>query len=53
MDDALERTVANLHLRETRRHIFLCCDQSEPKCSDKRRSLESWDYLKRRLIELD
>ena len=36
----------------TRRHIFLCCDQTNPKCSDKERSLESWAYLKKRLKEL-
>ena len=34
------------------RHIFLCCDQTKPKCCDKERSLRSWDYLKRRLNEL-
>jgi (2Fe-2S) ferredoxin len=53
MPDPLERTVANLGLLETRRHIFLCCDQTEPKCSEKQKSLESWNYLKRRLLELD
>ena len=36
-----------------RRHIFLCADQTDPKCSGKEASLESWDYLKRRLEELD
>jgi (2Fe-2S) ferredoxin len=35
-----------------KRHIFLCCDQTKPKCSEKEKSLESWDYLKRRLSEL-
>lgn len=35
-----------------KRHIFLCCDQSVPKCCDKGRSLEAWAYLKRRLDEL-
>jgi (2Fe-2S) ferredoxin len=35
-----------------RRHIFLCCDQTTPKCSAKEQSLESWAYLKRRLDEL-
>jgi (2Fe-2S) ferredoxin len=35
-----------------RRHIFLCCDQTEPKCCDREHSLASWDYLKRRLREL-
>ncbi len=35
-----------------RRHIFLCCDQREPKCSDRERSLVAWNYLKERLKEL-
>lgn len=35
-----------------RRHIFLCADQSSAKCSPRTRTLESWDYLKRRLAEL-
>jgi (2Fe-2S) ferredoxin len=34
------------------RHIFLCCDQTTPKCCDKARGLEAWEYLKRRLAEL-
>ena len=34
------------------RHIFLCCDQTEPKCCDKERGLVAWVYLKRRLKEL-
>src|SRR5512144_3316149 len=35
-----------------RRHIFLCCDQTEPKCCDRERSLVAWNYLKTRLKEL-
>ncbi len=35
-----------------RRHIFLCCDQTEPKCCDRERSLVAWNYLKARLKEL-
>lgn len=35
-----------------RRHIFLCCDQSVPKCSTKEQSLAAWNYLKKRLDEL-
>ena len=35
-----------------RRHIFLCCDQTTPKCCDKARSLAAWDYLKVRLKAL-
>jgi (2Fe-2S) ferredoxin len=34
------------------RHIFLCADASKPKCVDREASLKSWDYLKRRLQEL-
>ncbi len=34
------------------RHIFLCCDQTCPKCCDKDNSLVSWNYLKSRLREL-
>lgn len=36
----------------TNRHIFLCCDQTKPKCCDKQRSLAAWAYLKTRLKEL-
>jgi len=35
-----------------RRHIFLCCDQTTPKCCEKERGLIAWDFLKRRLKEL-
>ncbi len=35
-----------------RRHIFLCCDQTKPKCSTKEQSLRAWDYLKLRLDAL-
>jgi (2Fe-2S) ferredoxin len=34
------------------RHIFLCCDQTVPKCCDKERGNKAWDFLKRRLREL-
>ena len=35
-----------------KRHIFLCCDQSSPKCCERQRSLVAWNYLKSRLKEL-
>jgi len=35
-----------------RRHIFLCCDQTTPKCCEKERGLAAWEFLKRRLKEL-
>jgi (2Fe-2S) ferredoxin len=36
----------------TRRHIFLCADQTEAKCAHKDEGLESWNFLKMRLDEL-
>ena len=35
-----------------RRHIFLCADQTKPKCCDKERGIAAWDFLKKRLHEL-
>jgi (2Fe-2S) ferredoxin len=42
-----------LGVPKIKRHIFLCCDQTKPNCSTKEASLASWDYLKRRLNELN
>jgi (2Fe-2S) ferredoxin len=52
MPGELEVQVQALGLEKYRRHIFLCADQTEPKCASKQSSLESWNYLKRRLKEL-
>jgi (2Fe-2S) ferredoxin len=49
----LRNTVEQLGIEKIRRHIFLCCDQTKPKCSRVEASLESWEYLKRRLVELN
>ena len=47
------RTVAhNLGIGRIGRHIFLCADQTNPKCCDKQAGLEAWDFLKKRLGEL-
>lgn len=43
----------SLGLSRYKRHIFLCADQTEPKCCAKEKSLESWEYLKKRLKELN
>ena len=51
--DGLAAAAAALGLEEYRRHIFLCADQTEPKCAAKEKGLESWEYLKRRLKELN
>lgn len=48
----LQARVARLQLAGVRRHIFLCCDQTQPKCCTHQDGLVAWDYLKRRLAEL-
>ena len=48
----LQETLDRLGVPDINRHIFLCCDQTKPKCCDKGNSLESWNYLKTRLREL-
>ncbi len=47
-----EPLVQKLGLPVARRHIFLCCDQTQPKCCDEAAGLEAWEFLKRRLREL-
>ncbi len=42
-----------MHIESTRYHIFLCCDQTKPKCCDYETGMMAWDYLKKRLKELD
>ena len=49
----VQREVANsIGVPVASRHIFLCCDQTSPKCCDKESGLAAWDFLKRRLKEL-
>ena len=50
---ASQRRIAeSIGVPVARRHIFLCADQTTPKCCDRERGLAAWDYLKRRLKEL-
>jgi (2Fe-2S) ferredoxin len=48
----LTELAETIGVTRARRHIFLCADQSEPKCCDRDRSLAAWAYLKKRLKEL-
>ncbi len=48
-----ERSVAvSVGVPVARRHIFLCADQTTPKCCDKASGVAAWDFLKKRLKEL-
>ena len=49
----LQRQVTALKINNIRRHIFLCADQTEAKCCAKEQGLESWNYLKKRLKEVN
>ncbi len=50
--EALKKIASALQLDSIERHIFLCADQSKPKCCSLEAGLVAWDYLKRRLDEL-
>ena len=52
MSDSQQKVAATIGVPVARRHIFLCCDQTTPKCCEKERGLAAWDFLKRRLKEL-
>lgn len=52
INETFEQRIAKLHMKDIKKHIFLCCDQSVPKCCDKAVGLKSWEYLKDRLKEL-
>lgn len=47
-----QRLAEELGLTKSTRHIFLCCDQTKPKCCDKDRANAAWDFLKARLKQL-
>jgi (2Fe-2S) ferredoxin len=51
--DSLKNAASALGLEKFKRHIFLCADQTEPKCAPKEETLRSWDYLKQRLKDLN
>jgi (2Fe-2S) ferredoxin len=53
MKTELQTAVEKLGIEKIRRHIFLCADPAEPKCCPREAGLASWEFLKRRLKELN
>jgi (2Fe-2S) ferredoxin len=53
MKDELQAAVEKYGIEKFRRHIFLCADPTEPKCCSRVTGLASWEFLKRRLKELN
>ncbi len=50
--ESRRRRAEALGVPAARRHIFLCCDQTKPKCCARERADLAWEYLKHRLKEL-
>lgn len=47
----LEEKARSLGIGNLKRHIFLCAEQTKPKCAPHEISNPSWDYLKKRLAQ--
>src|SRR5262245_53305529 len=52
MSESQRKIAETIGVPVARRHIFLCADQTTPKCCDKQRGLAAWDFLKHRLKQL-
>jgi (2Fe-2S) ferredoxin len=50
--EKLQQIAAGLSIPNVRRHIFLCAEQTKPKCCSEQVGSESWAYLKRRMSDL-
>ena len=50
--ESQRKVAATIGVPVAKRHIFLCADQTTPKCCDKERGIAAWDFLKKRLTEL-
>lgn len=50
--ETLTKVAEGLGITRIDRHIFLCCEQTKPKCCDHAAGLEAWEFLKNRLKEL-
>jgi (2Fe-2S) ferredoxin len=53
MNEELKKRIEELGLKNIKRHIFLCCDQTKPKCCTEEAGLIAWEYLKNRLEKLN
>ena len=52
MSDSQREIAATIGVPVARRHIFLCCDQTNPKCCERDRGIAAWEFLKGRLKAL-
>jgi (2Fe-2S) ferredoxin len=52
-EERLEAIAGALSIPAARRHIFLCADQTNPKCAPREETHELWAHLKSRLKQLE
>jgi (2Fe-2S) ferredoxin len=50
--ERLQQVAAGLQIPTVHRHIFLCAEQTKPKCCSAEAGTVAWNYLKTRLAEL-
>jgi (2Fe-2S) ferredoxin len=50
--DELLQKVEKLHIGRARRHLFVCAQQTKPRCSSYEESAAVWAYVKERLRAL-
>lgn len=48
----LDSKVKKLALKDAQYHLLLCCHQTIPKCCTAEVGANSWEYLKKRIVEL-
>lgn len=48
-----EAALAKIGGERVQRHIFLCCMSEKQACCSREEGVEAWNYLKRRLKELE
>ena len=53
MSSKIKKKAKNLGIDDINKHIFICCDAKDDKCIRRDEGLKSWNYLKKRLAELD
>ena len=52
MSESQQKVAVTIGVPVARRHIFLCAEQTKPKCCDMDRGVAAWEFLKKRLKEL-
>jgi (2Fe-2S) ferredoxin len=52
VSETQHKIVETIGIPVATRHIFLCAEQTTPKCCDRERGVAAWDFLKKRLKDL-